>query len=232
MPNVLQYRLPHDENRRIIAVESGPVMTWCYMCIDDTLKSAILFDAPFGSLQIIDEVLSEYSLTLTGLYLTHSHWDHTAEASLYVHKYSIPVYIHPADEYRLLSPMDYTMWALPFTIGAITDSEKLTEENTVESGSWFFDIKHVPGHTEGSICFYDKSAGILIAGDTLFAGSIGRTDLPGGNHNELLSSIRKELFALDGATIVLSGHGEATTIGYEKKHNPYVHDVLPSEYGL
>lgn len=232
MPNVLLYRLPHDENRRIIAVESGPAMTWCYLCIDDTLKSAILFDAPFGSLQIIDEILSEYSLNLTGLYLTHSHWDHTAEASLYARKYSIPVHTHPSDEYRLINPMDYTMWKLPFTIEAVNDALKLTENDTVQTGAWFFEIKLVPGHTEGSICFYDKSAGILIAGDTLFAGSIGRTDLPGGNHNELISSIRKELYVLDDATIVLSGHGEATTIGHEKKYNPYVHEVFQSEYGL
>lgn len=232
MPNALLYRLPHDEKRYIIAVESGPVMTWCYLCVDDVSKTAILFDAPFGSLQVIDEVLTEYELTLKALYLTHSHWDHTAEASMYAKQCSVPVYIHPDDEYRLLKPMDYTVWKLPFEIEPINSAQKISTEETVALGAWLFGIKHVPGHTEGSICFYDKDAGILIAGDTLFAGSIGRTDLEGGNHELLLSSIKKELLSLEDKTIVLSGHGEATTIGHERQYNPYVGESVLTEYEL
>lgn len=222
MPNVVQYRLPHDESLHIIAIEAGPVMTWCYLCVDERSKYAVLFDAPFGAMAIIDEIMHEYSYKLEGLYLTHSHWDHTAEAALIAETYRIPVYIHPEDNYRLISPMDHTLWQLPFEISPIHNAVFLHMDESFHCGSWTFSLRHVPGHTEGSVCFYDAQAGILIAGDTLFAGSIGRTDLPGGNHQQLLDSLHAQVLTLDDATLVLSGHGDATTIGHERRFNPYV----------
>ncbi len=222
MPNIVQYRLPHDESLHIIAIEAGPVMTWCYLCIDESRKCAILFDAPFGCMAIIDEIIEEHGYVLEGLYLTHSHWDHTADAALIARQYHITVYIHPDDNYRLISPMDHTLWQLPFDILPVENAKFLQMDEQVRCGKWGFSMRHVPGHTEGSVCFYDVQAHILIAGDTLFAGSIGRTDLPGGNHQLLLDSIREQVLTLDDATVVLSGHGEATTIGHERLSNPYI----------
>jgi glyoxylase-like metal-dependent hydrolase (beta-lactamase superfamily II) len=222
MPNIVQYRLPQDSNLHIIAIEAGPVMTWCYLCVDEKNKCAVLFDAPFGSMAIIDEIIEEHGYMLEGLYLTHSHWDHTAEAALLKQKHDIPVYIHPDDNYRLVSPMEHTLWELPFEIQSIENAQFLRMDDKVRCGKWLFSMRHVPGHTEGSVCFYDAQAHILIAGDTLFAGSIGRTDLPGGNHQLLLTSLREQVLTLDDATVVLSGHGEATTIGHERLNNPYI----------
>ena len=98
----------------------------------------------------------------------------------------------------------------------------LTENDTISFGSYEFKILFTPGHSPGSICFYSKENNFVIAGDVLFQMSIGRTDLPGGDHETLIKSIREELFLLPDETIVYPGHGDKTTIGYEKKNNPFL----------
>jgi hydroxyacylglutathione hydrolase len=132
------------------------------------------------------------------------------------------VSVHPADAYRLLDPMEHTLWPLPFTIEPLVPDRLLEDGQTIEPAGVMLSVLHTPGHTEGGLCFVDHEQRRVYAGDTLFAGSVGRTDLPGGDMDILVRSITKKLFELEDDYEVYSGHGPMTTIGRERRSNPFV----------
>lgn len=209
----------------IISFECGPVATNCYLVASEISKRAFLVDAPKDSLDAVSKALAVKGWTLTDILLTHTHWDHTADCFELQTRTGARVVVHKDDVYRLTDPMMHTIWPLPFTIPAVESFE--TVEGSAGTLSILADTAHItwvhtPGHTEGGICFLDTSAGIAYVGDTLFAGSIGRTDLPGGDMDTLCRSIREALFCLPEQTTVLPGHGPTTTIGVEKLTNPFV----------
>lgn len=115
--------------------------------------------------------------------------------------------------------MEHTLWPLPFTIYPVSPVEKLIENEILHCGEWGFNVIHTPGHTEGSVCFISEKYNCAIVGDTLFADSIGRTDLPGGNTNQLIHSIKSKLLVLSPETVIFPGHGEISTIGHEQRYN-------------
>ena len=208
---------------QIQAFEAGPVATYAYLAIDPETGSAVIIDAPRESAERIIAAAEAAGVTPGALILTHTHWDHTADAADLKRRYpNMLIYAHAADEYRLNEPMKHTVWPLPFTIEGLESDRHLHHGDTFSLGGICFQVLHTPGHTEGGICLYDKGHGSVFVGDTLFAGSVGRTDLPGGDWATLLRSITDHLLPLPDDTRVYPGHGPATTIGEERESNPFV----------
>ncbi len=162
------------------------------------------------------------SLTPIQLLNTHCHLDHVFGNKWVYDTYKTPLYIHKGEAQMLeLAPISGEKWGLPFNnyIGPI---HFLEEGDTILLGNDALEIILTPGHSPASICFYSAEHQFLIGGDVLFRESIGRTDLPGGNHEVLLKSIREKIFLLPDAVKVYPGHGIPTTVGHEKRHNPFL----------
>jgi len=165
--------------------------------------------------------ITEKGLQPQGIINTHAHIDHVFGVQALIDKYSIPFAIHE-DEKEVLrkSPGAAAVFGFDFPQAPVATSYISTGE--LKLGEDVLEVFHTPGHSPGSISFYYPKGNWVISGDVLFSGSIGRTDLPGGNFDTLISSIRKYLFTLPAETTVLSGHGPATTIGHEVKYNPFL----------
>lgn len=169
--------------------------------------------------------ISEYQLKPVLLMNTHCHLDHIFGNLFISESYGLDLRIHPLEKPILdFSPAAGLMWNLPFDqyTGKILDLEP---GKTIQSGNDFLEVRFTPGHSPGSVSFYAREEGFVISGDVLFRESIGRTDLPGGNFDQLANSIRTRLYNLPDMTKVYSGHGPVTTIGHEKKHNPFVREA-------
>lgn len=208
---------------QIHAYESGPVATFGYLVIDDVTRDALIVDAPFGLVQPLSLEAMREGVTPSALLLTHTHWDHTGDAAELKRVYpDIRIYVHRDDEYRLIEPMKHTVWPLPFEVEAVKPDGYLAHGDTLSIGGLSFEVLHTPGHTEGGVCLYSKEHRILFAGDTLFAGSVGRTDLPGGDFETLRNSIATRVLTLPDDVEVYAGHGPTTTIGTERETNPFV----------
>lgn len=161
-------------------------------------------------------------LTPVLLLNTHCHLDHVF-GNKYVHDtWGLPLHLHELEKPVLdFAPQSGQMWQLPFDNyeGPLV---YLNEEKTIKVGEDELEVRFTPGHSPGSVSFYHKAGGFVIGGDVLFQGSVGRTDLPGGSFEMLAKSIHTQLFTLPDETVVYSGHGSATTVGFEKKNNPFV----------
>jgi glyoxylase-like metal-dependent hydrolase (beta-lactamase superfamily II) len=153
---------------------------------------------------------------------THCHLDHVF-GNKWIHEtFGLLLHIHPNEKQVLdFAPASGLMWSLPFdNYNAEINYLKVVEEIKLDEDR--LKVLFAPGHSPGHVCFYCEAQGFVIGGDVLFRQSIGRTDLPGGNHETLINSIQTQIFTLPDETIVYSGHGPSTTIGYEKKHNPFL----------
>jgi glyoxylase-like metal-dependent hydrolase (beta-lactamase superfamily II) len=207
---------------KIFPIEAGPVATWGYLLTDGAAGCAVVIDAPMGCKDFFLRSAAAEGCKITDILLTHSHWDHTGDAAALQRATGAPVWVHADDDYRLREPNKYTGFPLPFQIEASPADRFLTPGETYRCGDWELAIVHTPGHTEGGVCFIEKRRKLAFVGDTLFAGSVGRTDLPGGDTATLLRSIRERLFTLDDDCVVLPGHGERTRIGVERRANPFL----------
>lgn len=163
----------------------------------------------------------QHELKPQGIINTHTHIDHILGIQALVDKYNIPFGMHTKDEPVLRNALGSAMmFGLPLTSVPKPDFF-ITESEPLKLGEDELEVRFTPGHSPGSIVFYSADGKWLIGGDVLFAGSIGRTDLPGGNHETLLDSIRTQLFTLPEDTVVFPGHGPSTSIGHEKSTNPF-----------
>ncbi|GIV56992.1 MAG: hypothetical protein KatS3mg040_1760 [Candidatus Kapaibacterium sp.] len=205
-------------------IAAGPVATNAYLVADLHAKLAVLIDAPMDSALWYRRRLAETGLAAQALWLTHTHWDHTADAATLAASLGIPVLVHPLDAYRLRDPNAHTVFPLPLKLEAVDVGGYVHHGDVLELGALRFEVRHVPGHTEGSVVFIEHSARAVFCGDTLFAGSIGRTDLPGGDYEQLTASIHRELLSLPDDYVCYPGHMEATTIGEERRSNPFLQD--------
>lgn len=154
--------------------------------------------------------------------LTHGHFDHVLGLSDCAKRYGVPVYMHPADR-EILKTDDFFTRTYGFSMPVIdVDTTDIGDGDRISFGNTEFEVIHTPGHTPGCVCFYDRKDRILLSGDTLFAGSIGRTDHPGGDYDRLMESIFTRLMCLEPDTEVIPGHGPKTTIADEKMKNPFL----------
>lgn len=196
-----------------------------YVLWDDT-KSCLIIDPGCNNSterRQLESFISDNQLQPSGLINTHCHIDHVLGNDYISEKYTLPLQAHKGEKPVLgACEMVAKMYGIPYTPSP--DIEVFLEEGTVVSfGDTQLDILFTPGHSPASVSLYNSKSNILIAGDVLFQMSIGRTDLPGGNFDILENSIRKKLYTLPDHTRVLPGHGPETTIGFEKKNNPFVH---------
>lgn len=199
----------------------GLVRTNCYIVYTEETKKAVIIDPAADSRGIMEEV-SALGVTPEAVLLTHGHFDHMLAAESLKNGYHIPVCVAEGDAELLKAPdLNCSQQFLHMSYGSSAD-ELLTDRQKLRFLDGALTVITTPGHTAGSCCYYAEAEGILFSGDTLFQGSVGRTDLPTGGAAQLLSSIREKLLVLPDQTLVLSGHGEETTIGEEKQYNPYV----------
>lgn len=206
----------------LYSLSAGPVATNVYLLVHPETGTAMCIDAPADCHDWLFAHLAKHTCTLTHLLLTHTHWDHTADAAAIVRTSGAKVFVHADDAYRLVDPMKHTIWPLPFTIDPVTVDHLIADGEILSLEGATFQVLHTPGHTEGGVCFVDHAKRRVFAGDTLFAGSIGRADLPGGDMTLLLKSIRERLLTLPDDYVVLPGHGPSTTIEDERISNPFV----------
>jgi len=190
----------------------GPVGTNVHLLADARTREAIAIDTAIPSVAWITDELAARGWTLKLIVTTHGHWDHFGDNAAVSDQTGAPVAVHPLDAHRLTDPQP--MWA-PFPIPPSVPAVELAEGGEVRFGSIRLEVLHTPGHTEGSVCLLDRDAGRLFSGDTLFAGSFGRVDLPGGDPAALAASLAR-LATLEDALAVLPGHGRETTIGAER----------------
>lgn len=190
----------------------------------DTLD-AIVIDPGMGTREELDDFdrfISERGLKIQGIVNTHLHLDHCFGANYVKDKYGVPVGAHVADAFLGNNIDDQARkFGIRLKGREVMIDSPLADGDTISIGDDKLEVIHTPGHSPGGICLYSREGKFLIAGDTLFAGSIGRTDLPGGNHSHLINSVRTKLFSLPEDTLVLPGHGPTTTIGQEKHSNPF-----------
>lgn len=197
-----------------------------YLVIDSETNKAAIVDPGMLTARErsrFDEFISKENIKIDQVILTHAHLDHCFGAT-YVHdQYGVPVKGHADDEPLLKGVKEQSA---RFGMAGVFTSEpsfdvRLKDGDTIQIGDGALEVIHVPGHSPGGIALYSPADGFVIVGDSLFKGSIGRTDLPGGDHATLLDSINKRLFNLPGDTLVLPGHGLVTTIANEKATNPF-----------
>ncbi|EOZ99286.1 Hydroxyacylglutathione hydrolase [Indibacter alkaliphilus LW1] len=202
----------------------NPFQENTYILYNDNLE-AIVFDPGCYESHERDELTSfieDEKLKVKMLINTHCHIDHVLGNAFVKRKYNVPFLIHKNELPVLKSVVTYASnYGFPGYEEAEVD-HYLDEKRRLELGDEKIELLFVPGHAPGHLVFYHPDSKICIAGDTLFQGSIGRTDLPGGDHQTLLDAIQKEMFALPDDTKVYPGHGPMTTIGYEKEYNPFV----------
>ncbi len=206
----------------IICVEAGLIMTNCYIIINNNNNRAYIVDTALDSSDLLFEIINNRKISVDGIILTHSHWDHSGDAFELRQLTGSPVMVHKDDEYRLLRPNDYSVMQLPINIEACKPDRYLNEGDILMLDDLEFEVRHTPGHTEGGICLVNHKEKVVIAGDTIFNRSIGRTDLPGGSTELLLKSIMEKIMTLDDDYTIYCGHGPSTTVGEERQNNPFL----------
>ncbi|MFZ0118768.1 MAG: MBL fold metallo-hydrolase [Pseudonocardiaceae bacterium] len=213
---------------------SGSFQANCYVLAPEAGGPCVVVDPGEGSEQPLDELLRQHRLDPVAVLLTHGHFDHIFAVTPVCDGNDIPAWIHPEDRVLLSDPLRaLSADARQFFGGRVELREPrevclLADVTTLELAGLTLTVDHTPGHTRGSVTFRSMTGtgqGVLISGDTLFAGSIGRTDLPGGDHQQMLASLRDKILVLDDDTVVLPGHGPQTTIGRERSSNPFLHGL-------
>jgi len=201
----------------------GQFQTNCYICACRSTREAVVID-PGGESDRIKMVLNRESYELRHILNTHGHPDHVAGASALRRETGSPILIHKADAPMLLHPDPALSAALDLDLSPAEVDGYLVEGMEIRVGKIGLTVRETPGHSPGSVCFVGDSA--CFCGDTVFAGSVGRTDLPGGSYPELVESLRRVILNLPPETHLLPGHGPETTVGIEMRRNPFVLEAM------
>ncbi|QNH96067.1 MBL fold metallo-hydrolase [Corynebacterium anserum] len=218
---------PLPDSTRVVGFVAGPLETNCYVLVDaahtgdDGLASAVVIDPGMGAGEVVRQLAAQHNFRVERVVLTHGHIDHIRDAA----DFGVPVYVHPADR-DMLNPQ----WTATSQFAALFDVDSMAMpsdirdlDNTIEMGGTTWEIHHMPGHSPGSVMF--RIPGLIIGGDVLFKGGVGRTDLPGSSAEEMLLSLKKLTHEFADDDVVLSGHGPHTTVGEEKRSNPFLQSV-------
>ena len=221
----------------VAAVPAEAFGTNCYVVATGPGEECVVVDPGIGVVPGLDAVLDKHRLRPVAVLLTHGHLDHTFAVAPVCGARGITAYIHPADRELLADPakglsLDLNQlfggrlsYAEPEDVAPLTDGAELSIAGLAIT------VDHAPGHTGGSVLFHvpGSEAPLCLTGDVLFAGSIGRTDLPGGDHAAMLASLHDKVLPLPDGTLVLPGHGPTTTIGRERASNPYLLDLMAQD---
>lgn len=208
---------------KLHVLPAGPIQTNAYLLTAPEHGEAVLIDAPGEVWAEVAPILARAQCRLTEVWLSHGHWDHTQGAAEVVRATGAKVRAHAADRVLYETPQIMNRF--------MSDKLKLEPvfpDSWVKQGDTFtalgvpFEVRHVPGHCPGNVLFYSASMRAAFVGDALFAGNVGRTDLPGGSMEVLADSIRRQIYSLPDETVVYPGHGPDTTVGEEKQNNPHV----------
>ena len=199
----------------------GPLQCNCSVIGDEQTREAMVIDPGDDVEQVLD-LIRKHDLKVKQIVITHAHIDHVGGAMKLRAATGAPVLLNQND-YALLKMLDVqAAWLGMAAPEKVKIDQSLSQADTVKAGSLVAQVLQTPGHTEGSICLYFPAETMLIAGDTLFAGSIGRTDLPGGSFEKILHSLHDRVLALPDETVVVPGHGPLTRIGEERESNPFL----------
>lgn len=202
--------------------ELPPIGTNAYLLVDEPNAEAALFDAPFGAHEEVGKVLERRGLALTGVWLTHGHWDHMLDAHAF-NEAGIPVYGHLEDERFINHPDIMASFSIPgMTFQSATLDGYLEHGQRLQILGHSVEVRHVPGHSPGSVAFVFPALKWVISGDVIFAGSVGRTDFPGCSHEVLMQSIAEHILPLEDDFVLYPGHGPKTTLGKERSLNPFI----------
>lgn len=211
----------------VLQFELPPIGTNSWLLVDKARREAALFDAPAEAWETVSEVLVKRGVRLTGLYLTHGHWDHILGAPR-VAAAGVPVFAHRGDERLLADPGIQTRFMMMPSL----NPGPIAVTHWVEGGQKLsilgreVEVRHVPGHAPGHVLFWFPSEGLAVSGDVILGNAIGRTDLPGGSFDELMRSILTQVLTLPDSARLLPGHGDASTVGEQKQSNSYVRQLL------
>jgi len=199
----------------------GPLQCNCSVIGDETTHEAMVID-PGDDVDDVLAIIRKHDLQVKQIVITHAHIDHVGGAMKLRAATGAPILLNQNDQ-ALLKMLDMqAAWCGMQSPGKVEIDQSIGAADTVKAGSLVADVIHTPGHTEGSVCLYFAGEKKLIAGDTLFAGSIGRTDLPGGSMEKIIESLHEKVLALPDDTVVVPGHGPLTTIGEERDSNPWL----------
>lgn len=219
----------------IAGFPAGAWGTNCYVVAPAAGEECVIIDPGHLATQGVEDTLAKHRLKPVAVVLTHGHIDHVASVVPVCGAHGVPAWIHPEDRYMLGDPEKAIGRAFgaqllgELTIGEPDDLKELSDGAELALAGLEFSVAHAPGHTKGSVTFRLPETtdipSVLFSGDLLFAGSVGRTDLPGGSTAELYESLARVCLPLDDSTVVLSGHGPQTTIGRERAANPFLGEV-------
>jgi len=208
----------------ILRIPAWVTETNAYIVTGEGDDRALIVDAP-PQPELIGAQLASRGLAAAAILLTHGHIDHTGGAGRLAADTAALTYVHPEDDFLTLHPEEQLRRIFGMTPPGSYEvperRESLEHGQKLELAGLTLEVRHTPGHTPGHCCFYWDEEGVLFSGDQLFAGSIGRTDLPGGSMPQLIRSMRDEVMVLDDEVRVLPGHGPETTIGRERRTNPF-----------
>jgi glyoxylase-like metal-dependent hydrolase (beta-lactamase superfamily II) len=221
-----------------VLIAGFPAGAWgtnCYLVAPAAGEECVIIDPGHQAAEGVEEALKKHRLKPVAVVLTHGHIDHVASVVPVCGAHDVPAWIHPEDRYMMNDPgralgRSIGMPLLgELTVGEPDDVKELTDGAQLELAGLELTVSHAPGHTKGSVTFSLPEGSdippILFSGDLLFAGSIGRTDFPGGSMEDMLESLARVVLPLDDSTVVLPGHQDYTTIGQERATNPYLRQV-------
>lgn len=199
----------------------GPLQCNCSIIGDETTRDAMVID-PGDDIADVLAIIRKHKLQVRQIVITHAHIDHVGGAMKLRQATGAPILMNQND-YALVKMLDLqAAWLGMQSPGHVKIDCSIGDTDKVEAGPLVANVIHTPGHTEGSVCLYFPAHQKLIAGDTLFAGSIGRTDLPGGSYDKIIRSLHEKVLALPDETLVVPGHGPLTTVGDERESNPFL----------
>ena len=224
----------------IASFPSGALAANCYLVAPGAGEGCVIVDPGEAALSPVIATVREHGLTPVAVILTHGHLDHAASLRLVCEQFDVPGYLHAADDYMLDDPLSALSAELRAALAGYPlppmrpdEVRRLNGGDRLDFDGFAMSVEHTPGHTGGSVLFRlaadDSRPDVLFSGDTLFAGSVGRTDLPGGSSAQLIESLRRCVLSQADEAVVLPGHGPRTTIGAERRTNPFLVPLISAE---